>query len=93
MCKLQPCLQRRSLWEPADVMRELFTQRRSAADLHGFTHTWRSGRAQDTQSVKTTHLFIGHYVVGYSTMSTLRVVCMSQEWPLHDWCAPAETCY
>ena len=56
-------------------------------------HIWRSGRAQDTQSVKTMHLFNGHYVVGYSTMSTLRVVCMSQEWPLHDWCAPAETCY
>ena len=32
-------------------MHELLTQRRSAADLHGFTHTWRSGRAQDTQSV------------------------------------------
>ena len=56
-------------------------------------HIWRSGRAQDTQSVKTVHFFNGHYVVGYSTMSTLRVVCMSQEWPLHDWCAPAETCY
>ena len=50
-------------------------------------------RTRRSQSVEIMHFFNGHYVVGYSTMSTLRVVCMSQEWPLHDWCAPAETCY
>ena len=74
-------------------MRELLVQGRGAADLHGFTHFCCNGRAQDTQSVKTTHFFNGHYVVGYSTMGTLRVVCMSQERPLRDWYAPVERCY
>ena len=74
-------------------MRELLVQGRSAADLHGFAHIWCSGRALVKQSVENTHLFNGHYVVGYSTMSTLRVVYMSQVWPLRDWNAPVERCY
>ena len=33
--------------------------------------------------MKTTHIFNDHYVVGYSTMSTLRVAFMDSQRPWH----------